>query len=272
MSVAGHLRLHAAPRPNGRTALTTQSFRAPFHVSKPYWDDDTRTLLVHVVNPTAGILAGDSLEAEISAAANASLLVTTPSASRVFTMRDGLAECRQRFAVAAHGWLEVLPEPLVPHRGSRYRQHTTLDVAPGGGAFFVDQLVPGRLAHGEAWAWSELSLSVEARIDGELVLHERFAHGAGALRELAVFAGAGPSACFANAVLIPPEPDAAPWRPAVERLHGPGAWVGVSTLRRAGWTIKVVAADPLRLRETIAALRHILAAHFPRLRCNVRKL
>ncbi|HYD85647.1 MAG TPA: urease accessory protein UreD, partial [Opitutus sp.] len=135
----GHLRLRGAVREHGRTVLAEQSFRAPFHLSKPYWDADAGVLIVQVVNPTAGILAGDRLESDIAVDAGAAVCVTTPSASRVFKMKDGVAECRQRFCVAAGGWLEVMPEPLVPHRGCVYRQVTTVEVEAGGALFFVDQ-------------------------------------------------------------------------------------------------------------------------------------
>ncbi|HWL14763.1 MAG TPA: urease accessory protein UreD, partial [Opitutus sp.] len=163
---SGHLRFRAAQREHGRTVLAEQSFRAPFHLSKPYWDVDTRVLLVQVVNPTAGILAGDRLESEIVVETGAALCVTTPSASRVFMMRNGEAEARQRFVVARGGWLEVLPEPLVPHRGSRYRQATAIEIEEGGGLFFVDQLLPGRVAHGETWSWDRLRLELDVRCGG----------------------------------------------------------------------------------------------------------
>ena len=87
----GHLFLRAEARADGRTAIGGQAFRAPFHVSKPYWDEDTRMLLVQVVNPTAGILSGDRLESAVEVAAGAAVLLTTPSASRVFKMREGEA-------------------------------------------------------------------------------------------------------------------------------------------------------------------------------------
>jgi len=60
-------------------------------------------------------------------------------------MTAGSAECRQHFAVAKGGWLEVMPEPLVPHRGCRYRQTTKVEVEPGGGLFFADLFRPFRL-------------------------------------------------------------------------------------------------------------------------------
>lgn len=272
---SGHLSLRAARRSSGRTVLGAQSFRAPFHLSKPYWDDDTATLIVQVVNPTAGILAGDRLESEIAVDEGAALLVTTPSASRVFKMKDGAAVSRQHFSVGNGGWLEVLPEPLVPHRGSRFHQVTSIDVAPEGRLFFVDQLMPGRIGHGETWQWQRLCLDLSVRIGGALALRERWDQGGEDLRALAEFGGAGAKACFANAVLIAPAvtPDvAASFVAELSRLHGGGRWVGVSTLRCGGWSLKLIARDPLELRRTLREARRILAQAFPRLACDPRKL
>ena len=272
---SGHLSLIAAPRAHGRTVLAAQSFRAPFHISKPYWDADTRALLVQVVNPTAGILSGDRLESEITVQSDAALLVTTPSASRLFQMRDGAATCRQRFAVKSGGWLEVMPEPVVPHRGSRYHQVTDVEVERGGTLFFVDQLLPGRIGHGETWSWERLCLEIAVRVSGELVLRERFDHGAAELRSLAKFAGSGETACFANAILVAPQNSAidhARWRSDLAALHGNGVWLGVSSLRADGWSIKLVTRDTLQLRQTVRDVRRILSAYFPRLASDLRKL
>ena len=270
---SGHLALRAAIRADGRTSLVSQSFRAPFHVSKPYWDEDAKTLLVQVVNPTAGILSGDRLQSKIAVEAGAALLVTTPSASRVFQMKEGDAECRQHFAIATGGWLEVMPEPLVPHRGSRYRQITSVEVASGGGLFFVDQLMPGRIAHGEAWSWDRLCLELEVKLQGKLILRERLDQRGPDLRALSELAGSGAGACFANAVVIGDTGDGEPaWRANVSALHGEGLWVGVSALVSGGWSIKMVAADSVRLRAAVRAMRQMLAGTLPRLACNPRKL
>jgi urease accessory protein len=268
---SGHLRIEAAIRPDGKTALAAQSFRAPYHLSKPYWDAEAETLLVQVVNPTAGILEGDLLESAIAVGNNAALLVTTPSASRVFKMRDGSAVCRQSVTVARGGWLEVWPEPLVPHRGCRYRQTTQAAVEPGGGLFMVDLLMPGRIAHrDEAWVWDRLNLATEVRLGGELILRERLDMGGAELKALAALSGSGPKACFGNVVLV--AEGAAPWLPEVAALHGDGVWLGVSALRRGGWSIKFVARDSIRLRATLKRLREILAGTYPRLACDPRKL
>ncbi len=253
--------------------LAEQSFRAPYHVSKPYWDADAKTLLVQVVNPTAGILAGDRLGSEIAVDAGAALLVTTPSASRVFKMTDGAAECRQSLSVAAGGWLEAMPEPLVPHRGSRFRQTTRIDVEPGGEVFYADLLMPGRVAHGEAWEWERLVTEIEVRLGGELVVRERFDQAGPELKAFAELAGSGAAACFGNAVLIASEREGeGRWREAVGALHGDGLWIGVSALRKGGWSVKFVASDGVRLRRALKELRAALAASFPRMACDPRKL
>ena len=259
-------------RENGRTALAAQAFRAPYHLSKPYWDDVAKTLLVQVVNPTAGILSGDRRDSDIAVEAGASLLVTTPSASRVFQMKDGTAECRQSFSVAAGAWLEVMPEPLVPHRGSSYRQTTRIAVDAGGELFFADLLMPGRVAHAEAWEWAKLCLETEVRLGGELILKERFEQTGSDLRALAEFAGSGAGACFGNAVLVGERAGEPDWRAAINALHGDGLWIGMSVLRRGGWSIKFVASDGVRLRRALRDIRAALGGSFPRLTCDPRKL
>lgn len=269
----GHLRLRAVRAPDGSTALSAQSFRAPFHLSKPNWDPGAEVLHVQVVNPTAGILEGDRLESAISVAAGAALLVTTPSASRLFRMTEGgHATGRQHFAVERDATLEVFPEPLVPHRGSTYFQETTIEAAEGSTLLFIDQLMPGRLAHGEAWAWDRLVLGLTVRRAGELILRERFDQTGESLRALAEFAGTGVGSCFANLVLLPPEDEAAPtWRAEIAALHRDGVWLGVSRLRTIGWSLRIVAPDPIRLRDALTDLRAILRRSYPRLGCGLRR-
>jgi len=150
-----------------------------------------------------------------------------------------------------------------------------VDVESGGTLFFVDQLMPGRVGHGEAWGWDRLCLELTVRAAGELVLRERLDQSGEALRALAALAGSGPAACFANAILIAPSAAAGgkpPWSAELAALHADGLWVGVSALRRGGWSLKLVAPDAVRLRQALRAARAILSRYFPHLSCDPRKL
>ncbi|MFT3782384.1 MAG: urease accessory protein UreD [Nibricoccus sp.] len=270
---SGHLSLAAEAREDGQTFLARQSFRAPFHLSKPYWDG--HALIVQVVNPTAGVLAGDRLSSEISVGSGAGVLVTSPSATRIFQMNAGEAESRQCFTVEPGGWLEYMPEPLVPHRGSRFRQRTTIDVRGNGEAIVGDLLMPGRVARGEAWAWEKLQLELTLRVNGALILRERLDQSGAELKALAALCGGGEGACFANLVLVSPAlKNGDEWRSSVVSLHGGGAWVGLSELRGDGaaWSLKVIAADTVQLKRVLAQARSILSKHLPRLASDPRKL
>lgn len=274
-ALEGHLSLRAGRTPAGRTVLTHQAFRAPFHLSKSYWDVDAAALLVQVVNPTAGILEGDVLTSDIIVERDAALLLTTPSASRVFSMRSGSARSLQRLVVEDGAWLEVWPEPMVPHRGCSFRQRTHVCVHPQGAALYADLLNVGRAAHGEAWAWEQLRLDLDVEVDGEPALCERFHASGPELRALARLAGAGDAVAFGNAIFVQRDATAADagWRDGLYALQRDGVWIGASELRvPRAWSIKFVAADGILLRAVWQEIREILRPMAPQLRANPRKL
>jgi urease accessory protein len=272
-SLRGHLHLAAAARANGETYLARQSFRAPFHLSKPYWDG--RVLHAQLVNSTAGILAGDELELDITTEPGASLAVTTPAAARAFMMQSGAARCRQRFAVGDDAWLEYLPEPLFPHRETNYAQHTRLELASGAAVFFVDQLAPGRVGRGECWAWRRLRIELEVTLDGRLLLRERLDTSGTELARLAAFHGF-PEAWFATAIIAAPSlrANATVWEQIREKdaLHREGCLCGVTALAPGVWAVRLVASGGLVLRDGLATLRTTLATALPALLADLRKL
>ncbi|HVW21019.1 MAG TPA: urease accessory protein UreD [Opitutaceae bacterium] len=267
----GHLELEAAPRPGGRTVLARQSFRAPFHISKPYWEGGV--LQVRVVNPTAGILGGDRLELDVRVQTGASLLLTTPAATRAFAMRAGAsASCRQSFAVAPGAWLEYAPEPLFPHAGSDYEQSTRIETAEGAELYWVDALAPGRVGRGECWAWGRLRMGLDLVHGGEPVLVERLDASGPELAARAAFFGQ-PEAWFATAVVISPRLDGGePLWARVRALHREGCWVGATRLRRGGWVIRAVAPGALALRGLLGGLRGAFSEGLPGLRSDLRRL
>lgn len=258
----GGLDLLCAPDSRGQSVLRRQFFRAPVHVSKPH--PDAGALVVNVVNPTAGLLAGDRLRLRVTVAAGARLVLTTPSAARVHTMRggDGHAETRQEFNVAAGGSLEFWPEPLIPQRGARYHQRTDIALEPGAELLFLETVAPGRVASGETFAFTELRWSTDLRLGGKLLVRERYRLTPDG-PELAALRGRLPEGYWASAFLVSPALTAGStcWE-ALHALHGPDHWLGVSALAAPGaFAVKIVAADSLALRRVCRALReHVYAA------------
>lgn len=254
--LSGHLDLVCAGDGAGRTFIRRQSFCAPIHLSKPH--EDEGVLVVNVVNPTAGFLAGDRVRCRVVVEGGARVLITTPSASRAHRAADGYAELVQEFAVSAGGSLDYWPELFIPQGGARYRQRTTIDVADGGEVLFFEALAPGRVAMGEVFAYESLDWRTDVVAGGEAIARERYglAPGEESVRALrGQFATAYYGSCFVVSPAL--AADSACWE-AIHGLHEAGAWVGCGPLRRRGWVIKVVASGSVIFRRKMEAIRREL--------------
>jgi urease accessory protein len=270
--LSGHLRLVTALGEDGATTIVEQSFRSPFHMSKPHRDGVV--LHVQVVNPTAGMLEGDRLETDIEVRAGASLLLTTPSQARAFRAAGtGGVTNGQRLRVAAGGWLDWWPEPLVPHAGCDYRQETVVEVAAGGSLFFCESIGPGRVARGEAWAWRRLELGLTVSLGERPIARERFALSGAEAAGLAAFAGHDTAWTATCVVIGANEGGCAEGWEKIRRLHAPPVWVGVSRLPAAGaWSLRVIAPDGQQLRDVLVMARQILADWLPGLGVALRRV
>jgi urease accessory protein len=263
--------LEAAAREDGGTFIARQSYSAPFHVGKPYWDG--RVLQVQIVNPTAGILSQDQMRVDLSVAPRAALSVTTPSAARAFMMRTGGAVCHQQFTVMGDGWLEYAPEALYPHAGTDFTQRTTIDLNGDAGLFYVDSLAPGRVARGELWAWRRLVMELEVRENGRTTLRERLDSTGAELGEIAAFHGM-PTAWFATAIVHSPKVREMTddFIAELGASHDEGLRIAATRTSPRTLVIRLIAREGAPLRSAIDALRKRLSEKLPALTTNHRKL
>jgi urease accessory protein len=157
-----------------RTHLNLLEQRQPLKIVRAFHLQDGAAL-VHVHNLSGGVLAGDRLSVEMEVGPGARAQVTSTGATRLYRSRRQAAPAELATHVRAHedALLEYLPDPLIPFAGSRYRQHTVVDLERGAGLFWWDTVAPGREARGEVFSYNNLHLSFELLIDGSLVAIER---------------------------------------------------------------------------------------------------
>jgi urease accessory protein len=253
----GHLDLLAARAENGATVLRRQSFAPPLHISKPH--HDAGWLVVNLASPTPGLFAGDRIEARVEVEPGARLLLTAPSANRIHTMSAGHAELNQTFRIAAGGMLDVWPEYLLPQKDARYRQHTRIEVEPGGTLLWTESIAPGRAARGEAFAFTELRLATDIFHGSTPLVRERYALTPGS-RAVAALQRKFPEAYYASVVCVTAEARAEQFDfaalPALQNTDE--TWIGVSRLAAPAIVVKVVAANSPALRRVIALVREQL--------------
>lgn len=157
----GVLDLALAPRA-GSTKVTRQYQRAPLHLYRPIHLDPGRPdmAFLYLQQQGDGLVQGDRYRVDIDCAPGSAVHVTTQAATKVFTARDNFATQLVNLRVGAGAVLEYLPDPVVPFRGARLFQRTSLTAAKDATVILGEVLLPGRVAHGEAHAydlcWSEL--------------------------------------------------------------------------------------------------------------------
>ncbi len=143
----------------GRTRLAHSRTRPPLLVQQALYPDEAVPDMAYVflANPTGGLLQNDRHRIAVSVGAGARAHVTTQSATKVYTMTGDVAEQRVRLDVASDGYLEYLPDPLIPYRDASLEQEIEIACEPGGALLFSDVVTPGRVAMGESFRFRRIS-------------------------------------------------------------------------------------------------------------------
>jgi urease accessory protein len=253
------LRIECRADASGRTFLSRQSFRAPIHLSKPHWDGSH--LIINVVNPTAGLFAGDHLEVAVRVRAGARAVLTSASAARVFRAKHAAQRTQilQTIVVESGARLDVFPEMLIPHGGARYLQTTKIDVHAGGELFFIEMLAPGRTASGEAFDYESLEFSTDLVVAGRLALSERYCLESQS-QSLRPLRRRFPNAYYASAFIVSPSPAGEAFQREIDALNDACVVAGASHPAENVCAIKIIAANSLSLRAAITKMRTLAYA------------
>ena len=130
-------------------------------------DDGTAYLMM--LNPTGGLVGGDSLVTHAALEADTRVCLTTPSATRVYRTLGEPAVQETHIQVGEDASLEFLPEHVIPQRDSSLRQLLRVDMGLRSRGIFWDALAAGRVAHGERWNFREVDSRVEISLCGQTV-------------------------------------------------------------------------------------------------------
>jgi urease accessory protein len=161
-------------RQGERTVFGRTSCQTPWHLLPPIYLDESGSAYTLLVNPSGGLVGGDHLSIDLSIGSQAHVLISTPSANRVYRslLRETVQDVRIR--IAEGGILEWMPEHTIPFAGSRFRQR--IDVRLGAAATVVlwDAVASGRIAHGERWRLTSLDNHIRITMPSHATVQERF--------------------------------------------------------------------------------------------------
>ncbi len=115
----------------------------------------------YLQNPSGALFGGDRHGYAVTVGSGCRLHLTTQSATRIARRAAGTGGGTvQAMTVRldGDGYLEHLPDALVPMAGADFRQETTLSLAEGAAYLGLELLSPGRLGHGERFAYERAHL------------------------------------------------------------------------------------------------------------------
>ena len=162
-------------RQGDRTVLRRTSCRTPWHLLPPIYLDESGSAYTLLVNPSGGLVGGDHLSIDLSIGPKAHVLISTPSANRVYRSLSRDAVQDVTIKVAEGGILEWMPEHTIPFAGSRFRQSIDVTLKAGATLVLWDAVASGRIAHGERWRFASLDNQIQITMPSQTTVKEHYA-------------------------------------------------------------------------------------------------
>ena len=234
----------------GATILRVKQQQPPWRVVRGF-QAPSGELLAHVHNVSGGILDTDSLDWRIDVAPGAQAQVTSTGATRVYRSRapERIASQRAALTVGENGYLEYLPDQLIPFAGSRFDQTMRVELDRGASVIIWDRIAPGREASGELFRYDSLVSAFELIAEGEPFAIERWTI-APLLGRLDAVARLGRFRYFGSCYVCRAGEPARYWRTfesemqqIADRLSGPEVLWGITSLRAHGIVARAVATS-----------------------------
>ena len=161
-------------RQGDRTVFHRTQCQTPWHLLPPIYLDDSGSAYTLLVNPSGGLVGGDHLSIDLSVGPRAHVLISTPSANRVYRSLSQEAVQDVTITVEKEGILEWLPEHTIPFAGSRFRQQIDVQLRPGATVVLWDAVASGRIAHGERWRFASLQNDIHITMASQATVRERY--------------------------------------------------------------------------------------------------
>lgn len=169
----GELTLDYAKRDH-RTIISHSYFTTPWKLLPPIYLDDTGAAYTLLVNPSGGLVGGDHLSIDMSLDQDAHVLISSPSANRVYRTEGMISAQHINITVGPGAILEWFPEHTIPFAGSRFRQILHATLAPGATLLLWDAVASGRIAREERWAFTDLENEIRITTASGRSLLERY--------------------------------------------------------------------------------------------------
>lgn len=118
---------------DGGTRMGRTNHFGPLRVQRPFFPEGKQCLHLYLLHPPGGLVGGDRLNINLSAKANAHLLMTTPSAGKLYRNISGLSQGQEvTIEVGDNAIVEYLPQDNIIFDGADGLLNTRVNLASTG--------------------------------------------------------------------------------------------------------------------------------------------
>lgn len=153
-----------------RSLLDDVRFTAPFKVAAPFYDAQEH-MRVMTMSVSAGIMAGDRQEIDITVACGARAEIGSQSFEKIHKMEPGT--CAKRYTslhVSSGAMLIYAPLPTIPFADSAFESITDIALEDATAQLFFSEILScGRAARGERFAYRYYKTLTRVRLGDALV-------------------------------------------------------------------------------------------------------
>jgi len=167
---------------HGKTVLAHRRHLGPLTVQRPFYPEG-EVCHVYLLHPPGGVVAGDCLSIDISAAEHGAALLTTPAAGKFYRSDGDLARQTVAIKIADGAALEWLPQETIIYEGARVATTVRLELAARARFIGWEILALGRPAAAEGFDSGTAGMDWQIHRAGELCYRERLRLDARAFAE-----------------------------------------------------------------------------------------
>ncbi len=147
--------------PKDTTKIKSVYTQAPFKIQRPFYPEGKSICHTVIMHTAGGIVGGDILQQNIHLLPNAQVLLTTPSASKIYRSAQKKAIQTIEITLEKDSYLEYLPQETIVFNQAQFAQKTLIKLAENSSFITWEINRFGRSARGEDFSEGKWRNSLE---------------------------------------------------------------------------------------------------------------
>ncbi|MCS4486299.1 urease accessory protein UreD [Staphylococcus americanisciuri] len=144
-------------------------FEKALKVIRPIYLNDSDIPTFYIVNVGGGYLDGDRYKMAFTVEEDASVILTSQGATKIYKTLNDHVEQYQHFTIKDNGYLEYIGDPVIAYENAKFFQHNTFKLAGNASLYYTDILTPGYSSDDKKFSYTYMHLLNEIYVDDELV-------------------------------------------------------------------------------------------------------